>query len=124
MIITGGQTMIKYTRLYTGDDGQSHFEDVEVPLKDNLVFGQKLGQSSEHMKAEEVFFWEINGVSEWHTAPRRLLFVFVGGEMIIETKDGTKRRFVPGDIMLAEDTTGFGHLSRDRNRKAVVIPID
>jgi hypothetical protein len=115
--------MIKYTRLYTGTDGESHFEDVEVPLNDNLIFGEKLGKTSEHWKAEEVFFWDINGVSKWHPAPRRLLFVFIDGELIIETKDGTKRSFRRGDIMLAEDTTGRGHLSTDIHRKAVVIPL-
>ena len=115
--------MIKYARLYTGTDGESHFEDVEVLLKDNLVYGEKLGQSSEHLKADEVFFWEIDGVSKKHTAPRRLLFVFIGGEMIIETGDGTKRKFQRGDIMLAEDTTGHGHLSYDFHRQAVVIPL-
>jgi quercetin dioxygenase-like cupin family protein len=115
--------MIKYTRLYTGSDGESHFEDVEIPLNDNFIFGKKLGQTSEHLEAEEVFFWEINGVSEWHTAPRRLLFIFIDGEMTIETKDGTKRTFRRGDIMLAEDTTGNGHLSYDINRTAVVIPL-
>ena len=115
--------MIKYTRLYTGPDGESHFEDVEFPLKDNLDFGPKLGQTSERMKVEEVFFWEMDGMSEWHTAPRRLLFIIIDGEFIIEIKDGTKRRFGRGDILLAEDTTGHGHLTRDINRKALVVPL-
>lgn len=30
----------------------------------------------------------------------------------IETGDGTKKRFGPGDIMLADDLTGRGHITR------------
>ena len=26
---------MKITRIYTGDDGESHFEDIEVPLTDH-----------------------------------------------------------------------------------------
>jgi hypothetical protein len=34
------------------------------------------------------------------------------GSVEIETGDGTKRVLGPGDILLAEDTTGRGHISR------------
>ena len=37
----------------------------------------------------------------------------LSGETEIEIGDGTKRRFGPGDILLAEDTSGQGHISRD-----------
>jgi len=29
---------MKYTRLYTGADGESHFEDVEIPLEERVGF--------------------------------------------------------------------------------------
>lgn len=32
--------------------------------------------------------------------------------MTIECGDGSVRRFRPGDVMLAEDLTGQGHVSR------------
>ncbi|HEY91073.1 MAG TPA: hypothetical protein G4O07_04485 [Dehalococcoidia bacterium] len=47
--------------------------------------------------------------------------------MEIETGDGTVRRFGPGDIMLAEDITGRGHISRavnHRPRKSIFITLD
>ena len=31
---------MKVTRIYTGPDNQSHFEDVEIPLKDGSVVGR------------------------------------------------------------------------------------
>ena len=30
---------MKVTRIYTGDDGQSHFEDIDVALEDNGMIG-------------------------------------------------------------------------------------
>jgi hypothetical protein len=111
--------MMKYTRLYTGSDGQSHFEDVEGPMKSYAAGGLV----SEAMSADEVFFWERNGKGIWHTAPRRQFLVITDGELVIETGDGTKRTFRRGDILLAEDTTGRGHFSDDIGRKAVVIPL-
>ena len=41
--------------------------------------------------------------------------------------DGTVRRFTTGDILLAEDTTGQGHISRAVNgkpRKSLFIALD
>jgi hypothetical protein len=111
--------MIKATRLFTGADGESHFEDIEIP------FDKKLGLSSlsKVMAAKEIFFIESSGEheAEWHTAPCRQMIVIIRGELEIEVFDGSKRRFGPDDILIAEDTTGRGHLGRTRDRKAIVI---
>ncbi|GIT02568.1 MAG: hypothetical protein CM1200mP27_11930 [Chloroflexota bacterium] len=39
------------------------------------------------------------------------LFV-LAGQMEVSVKDGTTRVFNPGDVLLAEDMTGQGHLNR------------
>lgn len=47
--------------------------------------------------------------------------------MEIETGDGTKRIFHEGDILLAEDTTGQGHITRAASegpRKYLAIPLE
>ena len=49
------------------------------------------------------------------------------GQVEITASDGTKRLFGPGDIMLADDTTGRGHISRAVNnkpRKAIFVTLD
>ena len=38
--------------------------------------------------------------------------VTLSGESEVELEDGKKIRFGPGNILLAEDTTGRGHISR------------
>ena len=49
---------------------------------------------------------------DWHTAPRRQYVITLAGESEVEIGDGTKIRLHPGHILLAEDTTGQGHISR------------
>ena len=50
----------------------------------------------------------------------------LSGETEIEIGDGSKRRFGPGDILLAEDTSGQGHISQDvgaQPRRFMFIPL-
>lgn len=112
-------------RIYTGADNQSHFEDVRIPLKSS----GKVGFLSELMKATGVVFRETGGDYnyEFHTAPRRQYVVNLEGEVEIEVGDGTKRILRSGDILLAEDTTGQGHISRavaGKPRKSLFITLD
>jgi uncharacterized cupin superfamily protein len=37
----------------------------------------------------------------------------MSGAVEMETTDGMKRRFLPGDLVLLEDTTGKGHVTRN-----------
>ena len=120
----GGQTM-KVVRLYTGADNKSHFEDLQIPLKD----GGKVGFVSELNKATGVVFRETAGDYDYdfHTAPRRQYVVNLEGEVEIEVGDGTRRILRTGDILLAEDTTGQGHKSRavaGKPRKSLFITLD
>ena len=65
-------------------------------------------------------------VQDWHTAPRRQFVVNLTGEVEIEVSDGETRRFGPGSILLAEDTTGKGHISRgigNDERRTLFIPL-
>ena len=115
---------MKITRLYTGEDGESHFEDIEVPLEDRGGWGRQ----SELIKATGIIFRE-NGEhkTDWHSAPRRQFVIKLVGRIEVEIGDGTKRQFGPGDILLAEDTTGRGHRSRSLNhgrQKNLYIIVD
>jgi len=49
------------------------------------------------------------------------------GAVDVEISDGTIRRFSTGDVLLAEDTTGRGHISRavdNQPRTSVFITLD
>ena len=45
----------------------------------------------------------------WHTAPVRQLVVTLAGILHFSTRDGEDFTLHPGDVLLAEDTTGSGH---------------
>jgi hypothetical protein len=121
---TGEKTMT-IVRIYTGADNQSHFEDVQIPLKST----GNIGFISQLMKATGIVFRETGGDYnyDFHTAPRRQYVVNLEGEVEIEVGDGTKRILRSGDILLAEDTTGQGHVSRavaGKPRKSLFITLD
>ena len=116
---------MKITRLYTGTDGESHFEDTEIPLKD----AGDIGKLSEPQKATGVIFRETSGDYDydWHNAPQRQYIIMLDAGVEVEVGDGAKRIFNAGDILLVEDTTGRGHISRALNkkpRKSVFITLD
>jgi hypothetical protein len=98
-------------RIFTGPDGESHFEDVDLDLED---LG-RIGRISSRWPATGVQFREVAGDYEldFHTAPRRQLVVNLTGSVEIETGTGEKRLFGPGSILLADDRTGHGHISRN-----------
>jgi hypothetical protein len=107
---------VDIVRIFTGADGQSHMEDVAVALED---FGMS-GQISELWPGRGVQFRTVEGdyQLDFHTAPRRQLVVNLAGSVEIEVGDGTKRVLGPGSILLAEDMTGQGHISRNVNGEA------
>ena len=100
-------------RVFTGDDGQSHLENVTVALED---YGMS-GRISALWPGRGVQFRTVAGdyQLDFHTAPRRQLVVNLTGFVEIEVGDGTKRVLGPGSILLAEDMTGQGHISRSVN---------
>jgi hypothetical protein len=116
---------MKITRIYTGADNQSHFEDLEIPLKD----GGKSSFISELVKVSGLIFRETDESYDldFHNAPRRQYVVNLEGAVEIEVGDGDKRIGGAGDILLAEDTTGQGHKSRavgGTPRKTLFITLD
>ncbi|MEM7000357.1 MAG: hypothetical protein AAF529_06185 [Pseudomonadota bacterium] len=116
---------MQITRIYTGDDGCSHFEDLDVELED---MGMR-GQISSPWPAQSVIFREVSGTYhlDYHTAPRRQLVVNLTGSVDIEVGDGSVRRLGPGSILLAEDTTGQGHISRNVDgepRQCLFVPLE
>jgi hypothetical protein len=115
---------MKITRLYTGADNESHFEDIEVEF--NLL--NRRMEASELQPTQGIMFRRApaDHLSPYHPAPRRQYVITLAGQVEIETGDGTTRRFGPGDVMLADDTTGHGHITRvvgGQPRLYVFIPL-
>jgi hypothetical protein len=111
---------IKMTRIYTGADGLSHAEAVEMKLT---------GGVTEMMKATGVQFSSRSAApssNDWHTGPRRQYVITLSGRAEIEVANGQKVAIGPGHINLIEDTTGKGHITRTLgpdDRVVVTIPL-
>ena len=107
--------MFKIYRIFSDSKGDSHIEEITVPLKD----AGTIGRLSEEIPVAGLVFREVDASYDYdfHTAPQRQYVVLLDGELEIETSLHDKRVLKAGDILLAEDTTGKGH--RSRNLKPV-----
>ena len=116
---------MKITRIYSGDDGESYFEDIEIELDQSGL----CSRLSRAQQATAVIFRETEGDYDFdfHTAPRRQYVVNLRGSVEIITGTGESRILGPGSILLAEDTTGRGHRSRavdGEPRECLFITLD
>ena len=67
-----------------------------------------------------------NYVEDWHTAPRKQYVITLIGRGEIELSDGETIPLGHGRILLLEDLTGKGHISRGvgtADRVSVLIPL-
>jgi quercetin dioxygenase-like cupin family protein len=104
------QSIMTITELYTGNDQQSHFREIEIMAETQ----QELGMYSQTFPTSGLMLRSFNsGITyDWHTAPQRQYIIYLEGEVEIEIGSGEKRRFKSGDILLANDLTGKGHITR------------
>lgn len=114
---------VAVTRIFTGPDGQTHSEEINV----KLVRDDASTELSEMVKAPGVRFRRQapNYFEDWHTAPRKQYVITLSGRGEIEIAGGKKIPLGPGHILLVEDLTGKGHISRGvgtEERISLIIP--
>jgi hypothetical protein len=109
---------MKFYRLYSGDDGQSHFEELDSSQRSEFFNGTR--------PATGLLF--RNGfaphIVRFHRAPRRRWVITLSGSVDIGTGNGTTVTFRPGDVFLAEDLTGQGHTAKPRDWVRAYVNID
>jgi quercetin dioxygenase-like cupin family protein len=119
---------MRITRLITGEDGRSHFEEVEL-------LAQQLTPAMARITLPGV-----KGVSILSTTPEyserrdptphkhpRQYIITLAGAMEVSLQDGSTRVFGPGDIFTTEDTEGEAHGARvlgDATRIALYLDMD
>ena len=91
-------------RMYTGGDGKSAIEELQVddPVLETL---KACSDSSIQINEPTEF-------SEFHAAHRRRWMSMLSGQIDIQLSDGTIHSFGPNDLRLWEDLTGEGHRTR------------
>ena len=121
--------MANIFRVYTGNDGQSLLEEMNLPLEPFVDTEGAYGEGTPLETATGITFRvaEPGYFLDWHNAPRRQYTITLSGVAEIAVGDGTVRRVGAGDVLLAEDLTGQGHTTRvvgTDQRLSVVIPLD
>lgn len=115
-------------RIYADADGETHMQEVAFTLQPKQVFKNNLPlRLSETLASSGCNFCRVPaGMNEvsWHNPPRRKLVIWLTGEVEFETSDGDIRRLAAGSVVMAEDTTGKGHISRHPAEGQLLIFVD
>lgn len=120
--------MAKIWRVYSGADGRSHITEVRLVMQPFTDVEGAHGEGTPLLSAGGIAFRTAppGYVLDWHCAPRRQYSITLSGSAEIEVGDGTVVRLGPGDVLLAEDLTGQGHVTRvvgDQPRLYASVPL-
>lgn len=96
---------MQVTRIYTGSDNQTHFQDVDLDTFTAIATNPGSGPIRMNRGSSGT-------AMDFHNAPRRQYVIILSGGMEIETGLGEKRVLKTGDVLVAEDLTGKGHITR------------
>lgn len=113
---------LQLTHLYTGEDGESHVEDVEYALE---AFD---GGAKADLAISGITFRLWDGappVHDFHNTSKPQLVIHLAGSVGVECSDGSKRVLRPGEIMVSENLApGMGHISNEleQPRLQLLIP--
>jgi len=91
--------MFQITRIYSDSTGDTHFEDMEIPLKE----AGNIGKLSDVLPATGIIFREVEPSYDWnfHTAPQKQYIILLEGIIEIETSLGDKRIFKAGKVFVS-----------------------
>jgi hypothetical protein len=115
-------------RIYADASGETHMQEIEMALLPRTLFKDNPPlHLSDTFAASGIHFCRVlSGMCEvgWHNPPRRMLVIWLTGQVEFETSDGDIRRVVAGSVVLAEDTSGRGHISRHPREGQLVAHIE
>ncbi|MDM1545174.1 cupin domain-containing protein [Ignatzschineria indica] len=99
--------MIRCVRMWTGEDGNSHFEEGTLVMKE----GERGDFIGLPIAVNQLSFRETTsgGSFDWHKDPVPRFVITLSGTLEFEMALGETFQIKPGDILLAQDNTGTGH---------------
>jgi len=115
----GGPVMI--TRFFTGPDGLTHAEEIEVKFAPGGGAYNLLANSGAQLRRTPP-----GRENDYHTAARRQYVITLSGHAELVLSGGQTIQVGPGSIELAEDLTGKGHITRTvgtDDRVVILIPV-
>src|ERR1700722_1369101 len=132
--------VLPFTHLWADANGVSHFRDEKLNFEAATPENPTAGATSRtnpdpealvalplHGATEATFLYlKRAAVEDWHKAPRRMYLIALQGMSEVTASDGEVRRFGLGSIVLMDDLTGKGHITRavgDVDHIALTIPV-
>jgi hypothetical protein len=111
--------------LYADAKGESHFRDIEIEWAEERR-GSRL---SKRLPVTGIIFRVTPGEHDidWHTAPRRQYIINLDAGVEITASDGESRKIGAVEVLLVEDITGKGHLSKaidGKLRHSIFVALD
>ena len=131
--VAQGRKSVVITRIFTGQDGLAHAEDVELDLNARGATDMLKATGAEFSVRPPTAGADPRSTAatdpaapQWHTGPARQFVITLSGHSEVEVSGGVHVVAGPGHINLIEDTTGKGHITRNfgpDDRIALTIPL-
>jgi hypothetical protein len=104
---------MKVIRFHATADGESRFQEVEIPIKQPVEPARTIVRSNS-WASPAITFIELPADLDqsWHHAPARQIVMVLSGTLEVGTSDNQKRRCTAGEAFIADDLTGKGHVTR------------
>jgi hypothetical protein len=132
--------VLTFTHLWADAKGVSHFRDEKLSFEAATPENPTAGTTAQNNPDPEALvalplrgasgatflYLKRAAVEDWHRAPRRMYLIAVQGMSEVTAGDGEVRRFGLGSIVLMDDLTGKGHITRavgDVDHIALTIPV-
>lgn len=114
---------LECVRIFADADGESHFEDITVPLTaTDFAPPAPAVEVSDIVASRHGFLRAPTGwFGDWHPTPARQYMCLLSGVLEVAVSDGEVRRMSAGAITLLEDLEGRGHSTRVISDEAAVL---
>ena len=106
---------VEYLRIFTDEDGCSHFETRRIELKAKPYAPPAPSLNTSNLEpADNSIFLElpVGWYGDWHPTPVRQWLILMTGVCEFEAGDGEKVTRKAGDVVMLDDLTGKGHQTR------------
>ncbi len=121
---------MKFQKLYSDADGESHWEDIHVTLEESSFAppAQDIEISEPELVRQTMFLRLRSGWNEpIHPTPVSQKLICLSGAVRVTASDGEARDIGPGDVWHMEDKHGKGHhtmVTSEEDFEAMIIQYD
>lgn len=107
---------MQIVKIFSGEDGNSHFTTIDILQTSVVTSGNLTSLFSQPLKCKTMMLVEFDETYflDFHPCwpdPQQYV-VMMEGAVEVTVKDGSSLVFKMGDLFLAVDSTGTGHMTR------------